>query len=876
MIGALCATVALVCSAQTTFTFNGRTFELWDTSMTHDDAITFCATRGFDLASIHSANENDAIRQRVSARGVSTHIGLSDAANEGCWRWSDGTNMTYQNWASQQPDDKNGQDYALMLVSGSWDDAKDEVHPFLCASTATLNGSALVTWSYNDRTFEYYQTCATWAAAEAHCVSRGMHLASTHFPAENAQIQTRLSNAAHIGLTDESSPGTWSWTDSSAFSYTNWGSGEPGGSDSDEHVVQMYVYGSWNDVNNNAMSHYVCATDSNITAPLSTWTAADGRTFSYWPLLRDRSQAQEICWNNDMVLASVHTVAENEAMRSVMFDTSFIAWTGLGDQQREGDFKWDDLSSLTYTNWASGEPNNDGGETWGTMNPTDGRWNDVTSEHTFHFFCSQPSLAASYTYANRTWEYWAARFRWETARDWCNARGLFLASVHHSTTNFWLRSRIAADSHLGLSGGGGDGAGDYSWEDGSKYDYSSWDLDEPNNANNNERFVALRGAGRWFDQDAGARHNWVCASAFNTTEFPLCRTGQYWDSATHTCHRCPRDSYQVDDFHNLTTCIPCGGGKVTIIEGSEVKDACRDGAAPVKDSAIWPLIAVSLLVVATGVVFRLIDGVRRKETVCECIPKVFHGQSMALPLAALTLWMFVILAILIAAHLQTIVYVDDGGVVTFIDNGWEAGLAIAGGFGIAAAGVLFVGPWSLRPENLHLNPRLGKQTPVVAAGLLCLAVIVLSSYIATLPREAYVRTSTEGINRNSVVSWGARTLTFDVCVLLLTLISLLLVAIFFRIVIVDSIIQQYSPDETSGEASAKDPDRKNKQTPIREPPDHVDTTSVQRDSLELTPRRSMGSVQHVSMKPSAPPQDVIAIKVEYGAPEYNVDDDKPE
>lgn len=57
------------------------------------------------------------------------------------------------------------------------------------------------------------------------------------------------------------------------------------------------------------------------------------------------------------------------------------AWIGLDDADIEGKFQWDTGEELNYTNWAAGEPNDDGGvEDWTEINRFGfGLWNDLPS-----------------------------------------------------------------------------------------------------------------------------------------------------------------------------------------------------------------------------------------------------------------------------------------------------------------------------------------------------------------------------------------------------------------------------------------------------------------------------------------------------------------
>ena len=66
-------------------------------------------------------------------------------------------------------------------------------------------------------------------------------------------------------------------------------------------------------------------------------------------------------------------------------------WIGFTDQAREGNWKWSDGSSASYTNWrtASGEPNNWGGNENCAETTNDGKWNDNNCERKFAFICKK-------------------------------------------------------------------------------------------------------------------------------------------------------------------------------------------------------------------------------------------------------------------------------------------------------------------------------------------------------------------------------------------------------------------------------------------------------------------------------------------------------
>ena len=73
-------------------------------------------------------------------------------------------------------------------------------------------------------------------------------------------------------------------------------------------------------------------------------------------------------------LASIHSSAENTIVKNKISTTS---WIGLNDIAKEGTFVNNDGTSSDYTNWLSGEPNQQGDEDCTTMS-TSGTWNDAS------------------------------------------------------------------------------------------------------------------------------------------------------------------------------------------------------------------------------------------------------------------------------------------------------------------------------------------------------------------------------------------------------------------------------------------------------------------------------------------------------------------
>ncbi|CAN5684644.1 hypothetical protein BH11PLA1_BH11PLA1_02140 [soil metagenome] len=83
-------------------------------------------------------------------------------------------------------------------------------------------------------------------------------------------------------------------------------------------------------------------------------------------------------------LASIQDADENEFVRASVlgFDGVFNrrGWIGFTDRVSEGNFEWTDGSPISFTAFASGEPNNAGGvENYVEMLGSNGFWNDITN-----------------------------------------------------------------------------------------------------------------------------------------------------------------------------------------------------------------------------------------------------------------------------------------------------------------------------------------------------------------------------------------------------------------------------------------------------------------------------------------------------------------
>lgn len=88
-------------------------------------------------------------------------------------------------------------------------------------------------------------------------------------------------------------------------------------------------------------------------------------------------EAQQVCAQAGGQLPSPRSAAENEALQELVeFENKGAAFLSMTDSETEGTFTYPGGEPLGYSNWAPGEPNNNGGNEDCVEIFTNGKWND--------------------------------------------------------------------------------------------------------------------------------------------------------------------------------------------------------------------------------------------------------------------------------------------------------------------------------------------------------------------------------------------------------------------------------------------------------------------------------------------------------------------
>lgn len=131
--------------------FNGHSYHVFslDNIKNWKDAKAFCESQGGYLATITSQEENDFLYNYITQEGYSSaYFGLSDEGTEGTWLWSNGEELSYTNWHTNEPNGQNPtEDYSSFYYKfsdGTWNDSD------FGKNTPNINSPFLCEWGEYD------------------------------------------------------------------------------------------------------------------------------------------------------------------------------------------------------------------------------------------------------------------------------------------------------------------------------------------------------------------------------------------------------------------------------------------------------------------------------------------------------------------------------------------------------------------------------------------------------------------------------------------------------------------------------------------------------------------------------------------------------
>ncbi|KAK9529822.1 hypothetical protein VZT92_013892 [Zoarces viviparus] len=241
---------------------------------------------------------------------------------------------------------------------------------------------------------------------------------------------------------------------------------------------------------------------------LSARTTSVIREYHYVEILKTWSDAQSYCREKFTDLATVENQSDNDRLLSVLQTLGNYAWIGLYDNM-EG-WKWAlgnaDFSN-EYSNWTTGEPNNNNYNQTCTLMGSDGDWIDepCSSQYPYRAVCYHENGPSKYIVVN-------TKMNWTDARTYCRSNYTDLASVSNQSENNHISSLLTENTWIGLHRN----TWAY-WSDQTPTTFTYWNENRPNKQwNTVKSCVEVRlTTGMWFDNVCSRNNYFICQKVYS-------------------------------------------------------------------------------------------------------------------------------------------------------------------------------------------------------------------------------------------------------------------------------------------------------------------------------------------------------------------------
>ncbi|XP_068091671.1 macrophage mannose receptor 1-like isoform X2 [Hyperolius riggenbachi] len=435
--------------------------------------------------------------------------GLSDVEEKGTFIWTSNEKVLYTHWNNNMPGRKQG---CVVMRTGNkgglWDVINcDEKAKFVCKKwaqgvtpppipTTTPEPSCAEGWQSTPHIFSCYKHYIkeehdkrTWYEARDFCRAIGGDLLSISGRDEEQAISTLMRQSSiyrhvfWVGLLNSDPDEGFQWSDGTAFSYENWGYGEPNNYQGLELCgeVNTDYRLSWNDRHCETPQDWICKLRKGAvpkpepsSAPSPDFElSSDGwlvRNDSQYYVSREEmpmDKAREFCTKHFGDLVTIEGEEERKllwkyTLKTGKADSSYFIGLRLSVDK---EFKWMDGSPVNYVAWAIYEPNfanND--ENCVTMYRNQGVWNDINCGYPSYFICERKTNNINVTAAptvpappggcpsewlafrNKCYRLYGEEYDnavdWQSARSACMNEGGNLASIPDAVTQAFLTYNV--------------------------------------------------------------------------------------------------------------------------------------------------------------------------------------------------------------------------------------------------------------------------------------------------------------------------------------------------------------------------------------------------------------------------------------------------
>ncbi|XP_007237401.3 secretory phospholipase A2 receptor [Astyanax mexicanus] len=367
------------------------------------DSVSFaCKMMGADLLSVHSKDELDFVRERMSKLPqASWWIGLSAGIGHEGFSWTDGTAIDYENWKHGRPFKGGGKNcISMSSQTGEWSagSCSDPLR-YVCkrrtVSVVEIPREPNFIGACPENWFYFGHKCLllhlparpeegkSWTDAQSICSTFQGTLVSIENEIEQAYVTMLLNGQSAgiwIGLRDTD---TMKWSSGKPVTYTNWSPVEPKSSSSEDWTNtdplctvlsnnhNFHFTGKWYDEKCTESGYgFICQKPQDKTKRPShsnhdpaSLDVSQYRNRTYHVVHGNMSwyEAQWRCLELDAELVSITDPFHQAYLTVLVNRLGGPYWIGLYSEDDGINYQWSDRSDTVFTHWDSVE-DDDGDE----------------------------------------------------------------------------------------------------------------------------------------------------------------------------------------------------------------------------------------------------------------------------------------------------------------------------------------------------------------------------------------------------------------------------------------------------------------------------------------------------------------------------------
>ncbi|XP_008843960.1 lymphocyte antigen 75 isoform X1 [Nannospalax galili] len=371
--------------------------------VTFSEASSICHSYGGTLPSVLSQSEQDFITSLLPEMEASLWIGLRWTAYERVNKWTDGRELTYNNFhpllvgrrlgiPTNFFDEESHYRCALILnlkkspLTGTWNFTSCSEHHSLslCQKYSEIKNRRL--WQNTSETVKYLNNLykiiwkpLTWYDALKECLNENMRLVSITDPYQQAflAVQATLHNSSFwIGLCSQDDELNFGWSDGKHLHFSHW-------AENNKHLDDCVILdadGFWKTANcGDNQPGTICYYPGNETEkevkPLESvkcpsphlntpWIPFQNSCYNFMitkdrhrTILQDEVHSRCQKLNSKAHILSIRDEKENNFVLEQLLYFNYIAsWVMLGITYENNSLMWFDKTALSYTHWRRGRP----------------------------------------------------------------------------------------------------------------------------------------------------------------------------------------------------------------------------------------------------------------------------------------------------------------------------------------------------------------------------------------------------------------------------------------------------------------------------------------------------------------------------------------